>query len=57
MLDKKYAILEKRMYAISIGKEKRGWIPSKTIKIRFDRGRLPEDLGYTQEETNQDQNR
>lgn len=43
-----------REYAlISTGKGKL-WISSKSIKIRFDHGKIPEDLGYRQEERNQD---
>jgi hypothetical protein len=42
---------------LSPEKEKRTWISSKIIKTRFNRGRLPEDLSYRQEETNQNQYR
>jgi hypothetical protein len=31
------------------------WIPSKLIKIKFDQGRPPENLGYRHEEPNQAQ--
>ena len=41
-----------RGYAyISIRREKL-WVPSKLIKIRDDKGRIPKDLGYRQEERN-----
>ena len=38
---------EKYAY-VSTGKEKL-WVPSKLIKIRYDRGRPPEDLGDREE--------
>jgi hypothetical protein len=41
---------------MSTEKEKRFSIPSKIIKIRFDRWEPPEDLDFRQE-TTQDQNR
>ena len=42
---RKYAVL----LCIVLGNEKL-WIPSKLIKIRFDQGRSPEDLGCRHEE-------
>jgi hypothetical protein len=33
------------------------WIPSNLIKIRHDRGRHPEDLGYSRDEENQEKGR
>lgn len=44
---------EKEYALISTGEGKL-WISSKSIKIRFDHGKIPVDLGYRQEESNQD---
>ena len=41
---------------VSTGKEKQ-WIPSKMIKIRYDRGRPLEDLSYRQEKGNKENDR
>jgi hypothetical protein len=40
---------------VSAEKKKKPWILSKVIRIRFDRGELPEDLGYRKGEDQKDQ--
>lgn len=42
--------LERGFVFVSTEEEKQLWIPSKIIRIRCDRERLPEDLDYRQEE-------
>lgn len=39
---------------VLIGEKTGHWTPSKLIRIRFDRGRLPGDLDCRQEEINQE---
>jgi hypothetical protein len=39
---------------VFIGGKKKLWTPSKLVRIRFDRGRPPEDLDFRQEERNQE---
>jgi hypothetical protein len=41
--------LERGFVFVLTGKEKRLWTTSRVIWIRYDRGRLPEDLSYRKE--------
>lgn len=57
MNDRKCVTLGRGFVFDSTG-EKKWWIPLKFIKIRFDRGTAPVDLGFRQEERSQeDRNR